>query len=75
SKYFGIRSYAGIYGLLYAFFALGAGFGPAVFGRVFESTGSYNLALSSSMWAFIFCSLALLLLGPYRDEKLRAMVD
>lgn len=74
-RYFGIRSYAAIYGALYAFFALGAGFGPAVFGRAFEATGSYNIALNWSMWAFIFCSLALLLLGPYRDEQLRAMVD
>ncbi len=75
SRYFGIRAYAGIYGSLYAFFALGAGFGPAVFARAFEATGSYNVALTGSMWAFIFCSLALLLLGPYRDDKLRAMVD
>lgn len=75
SRYFGIRAYAGIYGALYAFFAMGAGFGPAVFGRAFEATGSYNVALTWSMWAFVFCSLALLLLGPYRDEKLRAMVD
>jgi len=75
SRYFGIRAYAGIYGALYAFFALGAGFGPAVFGRAFEATGSYNVALTWSMWAFVFCSLALLLLGPYRDEQLRAMVD
>jgi MFS family permease len=75
SRYFGIRSYAGIYGALYAFFALGAGFGPAVFGRAYEASGSYSTALTWSMWAFIFCSLALLLLGPYRDDKLRAMVD
>ncbi|GAB5415118.1 MAG: MFS transporter [Congregibacter sp.] len=75
SRYFGIRAYAGIYGALYAFFALGAGFGPAVFGALYERTGTYNTALTWSMWAFIFCSLALLLLGPYRDEKLRAMVD
>ncbi|MFK7828777.1 MAG: MFS transporter [Congregibacter sp.] len=74
-RYFGIRAYSSIYGALYIFFALGAGFGPAIFGRVFEATGSYNLALNWSMWAFIFCSLALLLLGPYRDKELRAMVD
>lgn len=75
SRYFGIRAYAGIYGALYAFFALGAGFGPTVFGYAFEKTGTYNTALTWSMWAFIFCSLALLFLGPYRDEELRAMVD
>lgn len=73
SRYFGIRSYGAIYGILYAFFALGAGFGPAVYGRVLDETGSYDLALHGSMYAFIVCSLALLALGRYRDEELKAM--
>ncbi|MFT7286160.1 MAG: putative MFS family arabinose efflux permease [Halieaceae bacterium] len=75
SRYFGIRAYGSIYGVLYAFFGLGAGLGPAVFGSAFESTGSYNIAFYWSMWALIACSLGLLFLGPYRDDKLRAMVD
>ncbi len=75
SRYFGIRAYGAIYGILYAFFALGAGFGPAVYGRVLDQTGSYDLAVHYSMYAFIVCSAALLLLGRYRDEQLRAMVD
>jgi predicted MFS family arabinose efflux permease len=75
SRYFGIRYYAVIYGTLYAFFAAGAGFGPAVYGRVFQATGSYDSILNWSMWAFIFCSLALLLLGRYRDAHLLEMVE
>ena len=75
SRYFGIRHYAVIYGFLYAFFAAGAGFGRAVYGRVFQTTGSYDSILNLSMWAFIFCSLALLLLGKYRDEELLEMVE
>ena len=75
SRYFGIRHYAVIYGFLYAFFAAGAGFGPAVYGRIFQTTGSYDSILNVSMWAFIFCSLALLLLGRYRDEELLEMVE
>jgi predicted MFS family arabinose efflux permease len=73
SRYFGIRNYGAIYGILYAFFALGAGFGPAVYGRVLDQTGSYDQALYWSMYAFIVCSLALLFLGRYRDEELKAM--
>jgi MFS family permease len=73
SRYFGIRNYAAIYGTLYAFFALGAGFGPAVYGKTFQETGSYDAVLNFSMWAFIICSLALLLLGRYRDEELKSM--
>ena len=75
SRYFGIRNYAVIYGVLYAFFAAGAGFGPAAYGRVYQATGSYDSVLLWSLWGFIFCSLALLLLGRYRDEELKAMVD
>jgi MFS family permease len=75
SRYFGIRSYAAIYGTLYAFFAMGAGFGPALYGKSYQETGSYDIILEYSMWAFIICSLALLFLGKYRDEELRKMVD
>ena len=75
SRYFGIRNYAAIYGVLYAFFALGAGFGPAIFGRSFQQTGSYDTILGYSMWAFIVCSIMLLFLGKYRDEELKAMVE
>jgi predicted MFS family arabinose efflux permease len=74
SRYFGILNYAAIYGILYAFFALGAGFGPAVYGWYFQNEGSYDTILYYSMWCFILCSLALLLLGRYRDEQLKAMV-
>ncbi len=75
SRYFGIRNYGAIYGILYAFFALGAGFGPAVYGRFLDQTGSYDQVLMYSLYAFIVCSLALLFLGPYRDDELRDMVD
>jgi predicted MFS family arabinose efflux permease len=75
SRYFGIRNYAVIYGVLYAFFAAGAGFGPATYGRVFQATGSYDAVLLWSLWAFVLCSLALLFLGRYRDAELMAMVD
>ena len=72
SRYFGIRSYGAIYGVLYAFFALGAGFGPAVYGWFYTHRGSYDVILEYSMYTFILCSLAILLLGRYRDEFLKA---
>lgn len=67
SRYFGLRHYATIYGILYAFFALGAGFGPAVYGALFESTGSYAAILRISSVLFLAGALPLLLLGPYRE--------
>ena len=74
ARYFGMKSYARIYGTLYAFFGLGAGFGPAIFGAIYGRTGSYDLAMNVAMWVFVVCSLSFLLLGRYRDDKIRAMV-
>ena len=70
SRYFGMRHYAAIYGFLYGFFALGAGFGPGVFGRTFEATGSYDGILLIASALFLLGALPLLLLGKYRNFAL-----
>lgn len=67
SRYFGLSHYAVIYGVIYAFFALGAGTGPAVFGAVFEAQGSYDSMFRFSAFLFVAGALPLLLLGRYRD--------
>ncbi|MDJ0700572.1 MAG: MFS transporter [Woeseiaceae bacterium] len=67
SRYFGMLHYAAIYGALYGFFALGAGIGPAVFGRSFEAIGSYDSILKVSSILFVIGAVPLLLLGKYRD--------
>ncbi len=67
SRYFGLRNYSAIYGALYGFFALGAGFGPWIYGRFFITTGSYDSVLQLSALAFLLGALPLLLLGRYRD--------
>ncbi len=66
SKYFGMKYYSTIYGMLYSFFALGAGFGPYIFSRSFTITGSYDQILGYAAIAFIVGSIPLLLLGKYR---------
>lgn len=67
SRYFGLLHYAAIYGALYAFFAVGAGFGPAVYGAFFEANGNYTTILLISGACFVAGALPLLLLGKYRD--------
>lgn len=67
SRYFGMKNYAAIYGFLYAFFAMGAGFGPAIFGKFFATTGSYDTILGYAMIAFLVGSFPLLFLGKYQD--------
>lgn len=66
ARYFGMKSYGAIYGALYGFFALGAGSGPAVFGKVFDETGNYDSILLTAATLFLVGACLLLPLGPYR---------
>ena len=67
AKYFGMRSYASIYGALYSFFGLGAGFGPLLLSRFAEKEGEWAMVLIYSGIALVIASLPLLALGKYRD--------
>ncbi len=67
ARYFGLRSYPAIYGVLYVFFSLGAGFGPLAFGMDFDRHGSYRLALIAAVVVLLCAALSFLTLGRYRD--------
>jgi len=66
ARYFGMRSYATIYGALYGCFALGAGVGPLLFGAAFDKTHSYGSMLLVSSVILVASALMLLTLGRYR---------
>jgi MFS family permease len=65
AKYFGLRSYATIYGLLYVSFGIGAGFGPAIFGWAFGLEGSYGPIFRIASALLAASALSLLALGRY----------
>lgn len=65
SKYFGMRSYSAIYGFLYAFFALGAGFGPKILADTASQSG-WDSALVTAGILLVVGSVPLLALGKYR---------
>ena len=65
SRYFGSRNYSKIYSALYVSFAVGAAAAPAVFGAVYDDTGSYDRIFAISAGLFLFGSLLLLFLGKY----------
>jgi predicted MFS family arabinose efflux permease len=67
ARYFGLKSYGGIYGALYGFFALGAGIGPVIFGQYFDRTGSYETILLYSAVGLVAGAGLLLLMGKYRN--------
>jgi len=65
SRYFGLRSYATIYGFLYVFFGIGAGVGPMVFGWAFRLSNSYTPILHIAFVSLAVSALCLLALGRY----------
>jgi predicted MFS family arabinose efflux permease len=66
ARYLGMKSYGSIYGILYGFFALGAGVGPSVYGAAFDRAHSYTGVLEASAGLFMLGSILLLTLGRYR---------
>ncbi|HMK87006.1 MAG TPA: MFS transporter [Steroidobacteraceae bacterium] len=66
ARYFGMRSYASIYGALYGCFALGAGIGPMLFGADFDRSGSYERSLVASAIMLVASAALLLTLGRYK---------
>jgi predicted MFS family arabinose efflux permease len=69
ARYFGMRSYTAIYGMLYVFFSIGAGVGPLVFGWGFDRTGSYRSVLDAAFIVLLMSGLSLLSLGRYRYTR------
>jgi MFS family permease len=65
ARYFGLANYGRLYGLQYAVFGFASGFSPFLFGRVFDSTGTYQPILYAAAVLFVVGALALLALGPY----------
>lgn len=67
ARYFGLRRYGAIYGLLYVCFAAGAGFSPMVFGHNHDTAGNFHAILSASAVALVLAAASFLLLGRYRQ--------
>lgn len=67
SRYFGMKSYALIYGLIYAAFGLGSGTSPIIFNIIRGDDADYGRVLSLVAYGFIIGAVMLLTLGKYRD--------
>jgi MFS family permease len=65
SRYFGMRNYGRIYGMLYMPFGIASAASPVIYGRVRDLTGSYDGALQMAMLLFAAGALLLLTLGRY----------
>jgi MFS family permease len=63
SRYFGLRSFAMLYGFTWTAYAIAGAVGPILMGRAFDVTGSYTTLLTQ-IAAFTFVIGALMLLMP-----------
>jgi predicted MFS family arabinose efflux permease len=68
SRYFGLRFFGAIYGLLFAGFLLSGGLGTFLMGLAFDARGSYVLALGLFCSATLIGAALMLRLGPYRYQ-------
>ena len=67
SRYFGTKSYALIYGLIYAAFGLGSGTSPIIFNILRGGDEDYANVLKLVAAGFVIGATLLLTLGKYRD--------
>jgi MFS family permease len=66
SRYFGLRSFAMLYGFTWTAYAIAGAIGPILMGRAYDATGSYQALLV--MLAFATFAVALLMLFMPRYE-------
>jgi MFS family permease len=67
-RYFGMRAFGRVYGLLYAAALLGGAGSPLLYGAIFDATGSYQLALWQSA-GMLLASAVLFLTLPRAAES------
>ena len=67
SRYFGLRSFATLYGFTWTAYAVAGAIGPVLMGRVFDLTGSYQ-ALLVQLAAAMAAIAALMLFVPRPSE-------
>ena len=65
SRYFGLRGFAQIYGLMFGIFAVGTGLGPYAMGAGFDALHSYRAIFIGFEVVLVIACVLLLRLGPY----------
>jgi MFS family permease len=71
SRYFGLKAYGKVYGLMFMLFNLGTGFGPALSGAAFDHFHSYTQIFAVYEVALAVTCMLLVRLGPYAYPAVR----
>jgi len=69
SRYFGLRNYGALYGLLFAVHFVGIPIGGIGYGFIRDTTGSYDTALMISGGLLVLVAVTLLVLKKYDDLR------
>ncbi|HEY3917787.1 MAG TPA: MFS transporter [Stellaceae bacterium] len=56
TRYFGLKAFASIYGLMWGVAAVANGIQPVILGRIFDTTGSYS-------WGLLYCEACVFLVA------------
>jgi MFS family permease len=65
-RYFGLRSFSTLYGLVYTFFAVAGAVAPLIVGHIYDVTGSYTRILNIFCAATLLGAFAMFALPAYR---------
>jgi cyanate permease len=65
-RYFGLRSFSTLYGLIYSVFAVAGATAPLLLGHVYDISGSYAAILSILSGITMIVALSMLALPAYR---------
>ncbi len=68
ARYFGLRHYASIYGIIYVFYGFGGSVAAGVFGWAYDRTHSYASVLGAAAVILIAGAASFLTLGRYRFQ-------
>ncbi|MBW4051223.1 MAG: MFS transporter [Proteobacteria bacterium] len=68
AKYFGLRTYGRVYGILFALVLIAAGLGPLIFGVAYDLTKTYGPALKGAAAMCFTAAVLMLLLPRYPGE-------
>lgn len=75
SKYFGAAHYPAIFGAIIAFFTVGAGIAPPLFGAFAQAYQGYNVILTISIGLLVLSILLFLALGKYPEVMVEEPQD
>ena len=67
SRYFGMKAYGRIYGIVYAAFGMGSGSSPVIFNLIRGDDTDYSRVLFYAAIGFVIGAVILLSLGRYRN--------